>query len=181
MHLKKKMFCCRRFVKRVSENFKQIQADAIYFKNEITSLKEEVQELKERQLKTKKNLVKMIDMFTLNEYVLFKTRLLTKKQTETLIENIFNHYDYPPEFRDEDAINKLGRLLNTDEKPEGYDEETTKKIYKIIFAVTKLKGVLDKLEEPKLKDSNYEDRKSCWLDQENYEFTEVVIKCLKMN
>jgi hypothetical protein len=175
------MFCCRRFVKRVSENFKQIQEDAIYFKNEITSLKEEVQELKEKHQRTKKNLVKMIDMFTLNEYVLFKTRLLTKKQTETLIENIYDHYDYPVEFREEKTLERLGRLMDTDEKPEGYDEETTKKIYKTILALTELKGILDKLEEPKLKDSNYEDRKCSWLSQENYEFTEVVIKCLKMH
>jgi len=175
------MFCCRRFTKRVSENFKQIQADAIYFKNEITSLKEEVQELKEKHQRTKKNLVKMIDMFTLNEYVLFKTRLLTKKQTDTLIENIYDHYDYPVEFREEKTLERLGRLMNTDEKPEGYDEETTKKIYKTILALTELKGILDKLEEPKLKDSNYQDRKCSWLAQENYEFTEVVIKCLKMH
>jgi hypothetical protein len=174
------MFCCRRFTKRVAENFKQIQEDAIYFKNEITTLKEEVQELKERQLKTKKNLVKMIDMFTLNEYVLFKTRLLTKKQTDTLIENIYQHYDYPAEFKEEKTLERLGRLIDTDEKPEGYDEETTKKIYKTIVALAELKGILDKLEEPKLKDVNYEDRKCCWLAQENYDFTEVVIKCLKM-
>jgi hypothetical protein len=175
------MFCCRRFTKRVSENFKQIQEDAIYFKNEITSLKEEVQELKEKHQRTKKNLVKMIDMFTLNEYVLFKTRLLTKKQTETLIENIYDHYDYPAEFKEEKTLERLSRLIDTDEKPEGYDEETTKKIYKTIVALAELKGILDKLEEPKLKDVNYEDRKCCWLAQENYAFTEVVIKCLKMH
>jgi len=175
------MFCCRRFVKRVADNFKQIQEDAIYFKNEITHLKEEVQELKEKHQRTKKNLVKMIDMFTLNEYVLFKTRLLTKKQTDTLIENIYDHYDYPVEFRDEKTLERLGRLMDTNEKPEGYDEETTKKIYKTIFALTELKGILDKLEEPKLKDVNYENRKCSWLAQENYEFTEVVIKCLKMH
>jgi hypothetical protein len=174
------MFCCRRFTKRVADNFKQIQEDAIYFKQEITTLKEEVQELKERQLRTKKNLVKMIDMFTLNEYVLFKTRLLTKKQTETLLEKIYDHYEYPAEFRNEGAADRLSRLMNSSEKPDGYDKELTFKNYRLLVAIEELKGVLDKLEESKLKDGNYEDRKGTWLGHENYAFTEVVIKCLKM-
>jgi len=175
------MFCCRRFTKRIGDNFRQIQADAIYFKNEINLLKEEVEELKERHQRTKKNLVKLIDMFTLNEYVLFKTRLLTKKQTETLVQNIYDHYEYPAEFRDEKALQRLDRLIHSDEKPDNYDEDLAKRNYKILFAFEEFKGILDKLEEPRLKDGNYEDRKCCWLAQDNYDFTEVVIKCLKMN
>jgi hypothetical protein len=117
----------------------------------------------------------------LNEYVLFKTRLLTKKQTETLVQNIYDHYEYPAEFRDEKALQRLDRLIHSDEKPDNYDEDLAKRNYKILFAFEEFKGILDKLEEPRLKDGNYEDRKCCWLAQDNYDFTEVVIKCLKMN
>ena len=170
------MFCCSRFVKRVSENFKEIQADVIYFKSEIYILKEQLQELQEKQRLTKKNLVKIIDTFTLSEYVLFKTRLLTKKQTLELVSELYEEYNISEQFRTSDGIQKFQEFL----KEDGIDlMEGQKKLF-VLSEIESLKEILDKLEEPGLKDHDYAVAKARWcLHDNNSEFLNTVIKVLK--
>ena len=128
------MFCFKRNFKVINENFDEIEKDLDYFKSELTNLKaqnielqKEIDNLKEKHQKTKKNLVRIVDTFTLKEYVLFKTRLLTKKQTETLLEKIYEHYNFSLN-RDEDGINVLQNLIkNPETRPSNFDEELTLK------------------------------------------------------
>jgi len=130
------MFCCRRFLKNLNDNFAHLD-------NKIQDLKSEIDELRTRQHLTKKNLVKIIDTFTLNEYVLFKTRLLTKKQTTDLVSQLNEKYEN-------------SQHMNA------------------------LKDILDKLDDPKLKDSDYALIKAKWCAQEgNSNFLNSVIKVLK--
>jgi hypothetical protein len=160
----------------VSENFKEIQADVIYFKSEIYILKEQLQELQEKQRLTKKNLVKIIDTFTLSEYVLFKTRLLTKKQTLELVSELYEEYNISEQFRTSDGIQKFQEFL----KEDGIDlMEGQKKLF-VLSEIESLKEILDKLEEPGLKDHDYAVAKARWcLHDNNSEFLNTVIKVLK--
>jgi hypothetical protein len=163
------MFCCKRFVKRVNENFK-------YFDVEIENLKADIQHLQAKQLQTKKNLVKIIDTFTLNEYVLFKTRLLTKKQTVELVSELYEHYSVSERYRDSDGLEKLKEDVKNDKV-----DVTEGQQKMILTQMNALKGILDKLEEPKLKDSDYALAKAKWclLDQDNSDFLNTVIKLVK--
>jgi hypothetical protein len=163
------MFCCKRFVKRVNENFK-------YFDVEIENLKADIQHLQAKQLQTKKNLVKIIDTFTLNEYVLFKTRLLTKKQTVELVSELYEHYSVAERYRDSDGLEKLKEDIKNDKV-----DVTEGQQKMILTQMNALKGILDKLEEPKLKDSDYALAKAKWclLDQDNSDFLNTVIKLVK--
>lgn len=170
------MFCCSRFVKRVSENFRQIQLDVEYFKSEISDLKEQLQELQEKQRLTKKNLVKIIDTFTLSEYVLFKTRLLTKKQTLELVSELYEEYNISEQFRNSDGIQKFQEFL----KEDGIDLMEAQKKLLLIGEIESLKEILNKLEEPGLKDHEYALAKSRWCRHDgNSEFLNTVIKVLK--
>ena len=160
----------------MSENFKEIQKDVIYFKSEIYILKEQLQELQEKQRLTKKNLVKIIDTFTLSEYVLFKTRLLTKKQTLELVSELYEEYNISEQFRNSDGIQKFQEFL----KEDGIDlMEGQKKLF-VLSEIESLKEILDKLEEPSLKDHDYAVAKARWcLHDNNSEFLNTVIKVLK--
>ena len=169
------MFCCSRFVKRVNENFKEIQSDMNYVSSELSMLKEQIEELQEKQRLTKKNLVRIIDTFTLSEYVLFKSRLLTKKQTTDLLDNLYNYYDIDKSLRNSNGIDTIQTLINYDQMEKTLGE---KKIC-ILSELEALKGILDKLNEPKLKDSEYALAKARWCDQDNSEFLDTVVKFLK--
>jgi len=160
----------------VSENFKEIQADVEYFKSEISDLKEQLEELQEKQRLTKKNLVKIIDTFTLSEYVLFKTRLLTKKQTLELVSELYEEYKISEQFRNSDGIQKFQEFL----KEDGNDLMEAQKKLLLIGEIESLKEILDKLEEPGLKDHDYALAKAKWCRHDcNSEFLNTVIKVLK--
>jgi len=175
------MWCCSRNVKTINENFESIEEDLRSFRHKIEDVIDDMERLKEKHRQTKKNLVKIIDTFTLNEYVLFKTRLLTKKQSLDLIENIYNHYKYPIEYRDEKGIETFENIIYSEEKPLNFNLEYTKNVLSTLKEVQSFKKILNKLEEPKLKDSKYEELKMEWCLKDNSEFMEVIIKCLKMN
>jgi hypothetical protein len=159
----------------VNENFKEIQSDMNYVSSELSMLKKQLEEVQEKQRLTKKNLVRIIDTFTLSEYVLFKSRLLTKKQTIDLLDNLYNYYDIEESFRNSDGIDKIQTLIKTDQMEITLGE---KKMC-ILSEVDALKGILDKLNEPKLKDSEYALAKARWSNQDNSEFLDTVVKFLK--
>lgn len=163
-------FCCKRYVKSVNENFK-------YFDAEIENMKADIQHLQAKQLQTKKNLVKIIDTFTLNEYVLFKTRLLTRKQTVELVSELYEEYDLAERYRDSDGLDNL----KADMKDDKVDMADGQKKMILLSEMNALKGILDKLEDPKLKDSEYALAKANWclLDQDNSDFLNTVIKIVK--
>lgn len=164
------MFCCKRFVKRVNENFQ-------YFDTEIENLKTDIQHLQAKQLQTKKNLVKIIDTFTLNEYVLFKTRLLTKKQTTELVSELYEEYGIAERYRGSDGLERLKDDVGNDK----VDVTDGQQKMVVLSEMNALKAILDKLEDPKLKDSDYAIAKTKWclLDQDNSEFLNTVIKIVK--
>jgi hypothetical protein len=171
-------FCCRsRNFKLINENFKNIEADMAYFKNEL-------QELREKQQQTKKNLVKIIDTFTLNEYVLFKTRLLTKKQTYDLIEEIYELYEIPLEYREDSGFRTLEQqIIKMRESGNFTFDELLHGKQLILRQVQELKQILDKLDEPGLKDAEYALKKAEWCSQQDAKcsvaFLDNVIKCIK--
>jgi hypothetical protein len=176
--IKKKMFsfCCRRpSIKIINENFKQISADISYFKNEL-------QELRQKQQQTKKNLVKIIDTFTLNEYVLFKTRLLTRKQTEDLIDELYEFYEIPLRFRYPQGFQKLEDEIAKLNESSLFDEQLAQ-YHLILRQVQELRQILDKLEEPGLKDGDYALKKAEWSSTTNPKcsitFLDNTIKCIK--
>lgn len=176
-------FCCRRSnTKIIDENFKMISEDMTYFKNEIESLNTELQELREKQQQTKKNLVKIIDTFTLNEYVLFKTRLLTKKQTLDLIEELYDLYEIPEEFRENSGFRTLESQIIKFREQGSFNEYLSQKQL-ILRQVQELKQILDKLEEPGLKDADYAVKKADWCSQHDLKcsaaFLDNTIKCIK--
>jgi chromosome segregation ATPase len=184
------MFCFKRNFKVINENFDEIEKDLDYFKSELTSLRaqnnelqKEIDSLKEKHQKTKKNLVRIVDTFTLKEYVLFKTRLLTKKQTETLLEKIYEHYYFPLEYRSEDGINQLQSLVrNPHTRPSSFDEELTLKNITILTQIRNFKKILNKLDEPALKNEDYFMTKLKWLANDGLEYTELldnIIQILK--
>jgi len=163
------MFCCRRFTKTINDNFNNVNSELIYLKSELEDLKSEFKELQVKQQQTKKNLVKIIDTFTLREYVLFKTRLLTKKQTETLIDDLYTTYEI-----DESQRN----IKNFEEF-----SLDNPKILSFLRQIEFLKNILDKLREPALKDSDYADIKKLWCTKyeydDNEDFLNNVIKSVK--
>lgn len=184
------MFCFKRNFKVINENFDEIEKDLDYFKSELTSLKaqnielqKEIDNLKEKHQKTKKNLVRIVDTFTLKEYVLFKTRLLTKKQTETLLEKIYEHYDFSLTYRDQDGINQLQNLVrNHHLRPSNFDEELTLKNITILIQIQNFKKILNKLDEPALKNEDYFMIKNQWLANDGMDYTELldnIIQILK--
>jgi chromosome segregation ATPase len=162
------MFCFKRNFKVINENFDQIEKDLEYFKTELTNLKaqnfelqKELDSLKEKHQKTKKNLVKIVDTFTLKEYVLFKTRLLTKKQTETLLEKIYEHYQLPLTYRDPEQLQSF--IDNPQSRPSEFNEDLAKKSMGILLQIHNFKKILNKLEEPALKDEDYFITKINWV------------------
>jgi hypothetical protein len=159
----------------VNENFKEIQSDMNYVSSELSMLKEQIEELQEKQRLTKKNLVRIIDTFTLSEYVLFKSRLLTKKQTTDLLDNLYKYYDIDVSLRNSNGIDTIQTLIKYDQMEITLGE---KKMC-ILSELEALKGILDKLNEPKLKDSEYALAKARWCDQDNSEFLDTVVKFLK--
>jgi adenine-specific DNA glycosylase len=163
------MFCCRRFTKTINDNFSNVNSELIYLKSELEDLKSNFEELQKKQQQTKKNLVKIIDTFTLKEYVLFKTRLLTKKQTESLLEELYTLYDIKDSEKD---IQNFDDILN--KKPS---------ILSFIRQIDFLKNILTQLREPSLKDSDYADIKKLWCSQYEYddngEFLNNVILSVK--
>lgn len=166
------MFCCTRLVKRV----KQIHADVTCVKTELSELKEQLEEIQEKQRLTKKNLVKIIDTFTLSEYVLFKTRLLTKKQTTDLLEQLYEEYNISEQFRSLDGLQRFQEFL----KEDGVDLMEAQKKTIVLSEIDCLKAILDKLEDPKLKDSDYAIAKAKWCLQDgDSDFLNTVIKVLK--
>ena len=177
-------FCCRRrnVFDVINDNFETIDADVKYFKNELQTLNAEVKELREKQQQTKKNLVKIIDTFTLNEYVLFKTRLLTKKQTFDLIEELYKFYEIPQEFRENSGFRILETQLIKFREEGSFSEYLTQKQL-ILRQIQELKQILDKLEEPGLKDADYAMKKAEWCSQQDLKcsaaFLDNTIKCIK--
>jgi hypothetical protein len=167
------MFCCSRFVKRV----KQIQAEVSDMKSELSEVTKQLEEIQEKQRLTKKNLVKIIDTFTLAEYVLFKTRLLTKKQTLDLLSELYEEYNISEQFRNSDGLQKFQEFL----KDDGVDLQEAQHKLVILSEMDRLKAILDKLEDPKLKDSDYALAKAKWcLQDDNSDFLNTVIKIVKM-
>jgi hypothetical protein len=166
----------------INDNFETIDADVKYFKNELETLNAEVKELREKQQQTKKNLVKIIDTFTLNEYVLFKTRLLTKKQTFDLIEELYKFYEIPLEFRENSGFRILETQLIKFREEGSFSEYLTQK-HLILRQIQELKQILDKLEEPGLKDADYAMKKAEWCSQHDLKcsaaFLDNTIKCIK--
>jgi hypothetical protein len=165
----------------INDNFKQIAEDIKYFKTEL-------QELREKQQQTKKNLVKVIDTFTLNEYVLFKTRLLTKKQSYDLVDYIYDFYEIPVSYRDSDGFTRFEQIhMSKRSFGSGYSESDVDNSLEklgILRQVNSLKLILDKLDEPHLKDSEYALKKAEWCSPENKlrltsDFLDNVIKCIK--
>jgi len=179
-----KMFCCRRSsnAKIINDNFKQVEQDMTYFKNEISYLTAELKELREKQQQTKKNLVKIIDTFSLNEYVLFKTRLLTKKQTYDLIQRLYEFYEIPLRYRETSGSIRLDSEIFDSEKIGSLNEELIS-FQNIIHQINNLKRILDKLEVPQLKDNDYALKKVQWCCPNepkcNPEFLDNVIQCIK--
>lgn len=163
------MFCCRRFTKTINDNFSNLNSEVIYLKSEVEDLKTNFEELQKKHQQTKKNLVKIIDTFTLKEYVLFKTRLLTLKQTERLLDELYTLYNIKDSERN---IQNFEEILS--QKPS---------ILSFIRQIDFLKNILTKLREPSLKDSDYADIKKLWCTQYEYdddgEFLNNVITCLK--
>jgi hypothetical protein len=176
-------FCFRRGNNQIiNENFKQIAEDIKYFKFEL-------QELREKQQQTKKNLVKVIDTFTLNEYVLFKTRLLTKKQSYDLVDSIYEFYEIPVSYRDSDGFTRFEQIhMSKLSFGSGFSEsdvDNSLEKLAILRQINNLKLILDKLDEPHLKDSEYALKKAEWCSPENKlgissEFLDNVIKCIKL-
>jgi hypothetical protein len=175
-------FCFRRSNNQIiNDNFKQIAEDIKYFKTEL-------QELREKQQQTKKNLVKVIDTFTLNEYVLFKTRLLTKKQSYDLVDYIYEFYQIPLCYRDSEGFTAFEnihmRKLSFDSGYSESDVDNSLEKLAILRQINSLKLILDKLDEPHLKDSEYALKKAEWCSPENKlrltsDFLDNVIKCIK--
>ena len=163
------MFCCRRFVNNVHENFSYLNVEIENLKVDIENMKHEMEELKTKQLQTKKNLVRIIDTFTLKEYVLFRTRLLTRKQTTDLLTELYNVYD----------INENYRSITQNQEIDAVESQKTLKYLRDIEC---LKTILDKLDEPKLKDWEYASTKSNWCvltNEDNSEFLDTVIRTIK--
>jgi hypothetical protein len=181
------MFCCRRNFKVIDDNFNQIEKDLDYFKSELTTLKaqnfelqKELDNVKDKLQKTKKNLVKIVDTFTLKEYVLFKTRLLTKKQTETLLEEIYEHYQQPLTYRDPDQVQSF--IDRPQSRPSDFNEELARKSMGILLQIHNFKKILNKLDEPTLKDEDYSKLKNQWLSNDGLNYTELldnIIRILK--
>jgi hypothetical protein len=206
------MFCCRRNFKVIDDNFNQIEKDLDYFKSELTTLKAqnfelqiELDNVKDKLQKTKKNLVKIVDTFTLKEYVLFKTRLLTKKQTETLLEEIYEHYQLPQtyipqtytpltyipltyiplthipqRYRDPEQVQSF--IDRPQSRPSDFNEELARKSMGILLQIHNFKKILNKLDEPALKDEDYSQLKNQWLSNDGLNYTELldnIIRILK--
>lgn len=108
------MFCC----------FRTKKDDYNLLKYALGHLMIEVEELKKKHSITKKNLIRVIDTFNLKEYVLFKTRLLTKEQTINLLailkEKIEGKY-LEPEYRSFEKI--LNKLYDSDFKDTKFETE----------------------------------------------------------
>jgi hypothetical protein len=124
----------------------------------------------------------------LKEYVLFKTRLLTKKQTESLLEKIYEHYQLPQTYipltyipltyRDPEQVQSF--IDNPQSRPSEFNEDLAKKSMGILLQIHNFKKILNKLEEPALKDEDYSQLKNQWLSNDGLNYTELVDNIIRI-
>lgn len=163
------MFCCNR---------------RNYLKEENDYLRDVVQDILNNQQKINKNVKKIINSFTLKEFVLFKTRLLTKKQTLNLIDNLYIELEIPEKYKEDKYVIELTSYISTPSlAPSGFDMFLAIKYRDYLMNIEELKKILDKLNNPDIKyDFKYDDIKSKWCLNtgiDNTEFLNAVIKTLK--
>jgi hypothetical protein len=90
---------------------------------------------------------------------------------------LYEEYNISEQFRNSDGLQKFQEFL----KDDGVDLQEAQHKLVILSEMDRLKAILDKLEDPKLKDSDYALAKAKWcLQDDNSDFLNTVIKIVKM-
>jgi hypothetical protein len=169
------MFCCTGRFKKVDEELDTLKSHLIY-------LKQELDDLHSRQLETNRKVKRIIDTFTLKEYVLYKTRLLTLKQTKDLVNQLYIIMEVPEIYKLKDITKDLKEKLSGGKvgDPSLVDKI---KLSEKITRIEEFENILDKLRPHGIKyDVEYDTIKSTWCKshgKDHTEFLNTIIKALK--